>query len=147
MIRCPACSAETADGTVQVFLALRNAGETLWQGTLRCRGLTVGEGPDAPAQVKWRWEAAKYRREYDRAVKSGALVEVIEDDYIAYLRREALKAAQAQEKAQAKKAARQAALEREAALAAQLADARQRKLDTSDDAASVTSALGSGGPD
>lgn len=46
---------ETADELAEVFLALRNHRDSLWIGTLRCRGL------DAEGNVLWRWGPDKYR--------------------------------------------------------------------------------------
>ena len=46
----------TGDGKVQVFLALRNQSDSLWTGTVRCRGM------DADGKEQWRWDKEQYRR-------------------------------------------------------------------------------------
>lgn len=58
---------ETSRGRVQIFLALRNRSDTLWAGTLRCRGLSVPEASGGSGaanelvKVLWEWNAGQYR--------------------------------------------------------------------------------------
>jgi hypothetical protein len=70
-------------------------------------------------------EAARYGREYDRAVAAGSLTEVTEADYIAWLRKCDDRAAAATQAAEAKRKAVEEAAKREAQLAADLAEARR----------------------
>jgi len=73
----------TSDGKVQVFLALRNQTDTSWTGTLRCRGLTLPEKPDAPPRIAWQWTAEQYREVVMRGRREDIVLTVRPSDALA----------------------------------------------------------------
>ena len=70
---------ETSAARAQIVLALRNHGERLWTGTVRCRGLDVPEPADAteaPVKVLWEWKTGQY---HHVSISPGERVEVVMD--------------------------------------------------------------------